>query len=65
MQLKSVKTNIYRKSYGQYSSNGQMRRKYKIKANIYIEPNLLLLKENELKIINKAYEKCFYYTIKL
>jgi len=42
-----------------------MSRKYKIKANIYSELNLLLLKGNVLKTENKAYGECFYCTVKL
>jgi len=30
---------------------------------MYIEPNLLLHKENELEKENKAYEKCFHVII--
>jgi len=37
----------------------------KMKVNMYIEPNLLLIKGNKLKIENKVYEKCFQCTIKL
>jgi len=40
-------------------------RKHKMKVNIYIDPNLLLLKENELKFENEIYGKCFQCTIKL
>jgi len=32
---------------------------------MYIKPDLLLLKNNELKTKNKTYEKCFQCTIKL
>lgn len=36
---------------------GEMSENYKIKANMYIEPNLLLRKGNYLKNKNKAYAK--------
>lgn len=38
--------------------------KYNIKANMYNEPNLLLMKENEIRIKNKAYGKYNICTIK-